>query len=80
MRHKFKIGSQVQIREDLNVGQYSERGIASGMVNYAGQIVPRRAARVVCWIARTGVYCHGGYIQYCGNAPLEVVNYREKVV
>lgn len=39
MEHKFKVGDKVKIREDLNVGQYSERGITAGMVNYAGRIV-----------------------------------------
>lgn len=39
MEHKFKVGDKVKIREDLNVGQYSERGIASCMVNYAGRTV-----------------------------------------
>ena len=34
----FKVGDKVKIRENLNVGQYSERGITTGMVNYAGRV------------------------------------------
>ena len=39
MGYKFKVGDKVKVRENLKVGQYSERGITSCMVNYAGRTV-----------------------------------------